>query len=132
MERKYRLKQEQLLNNHILNQEILVHCIARLNTKIDKAYKKCRIIKVSYERNIKSGCSNLALQDKKDYEAWQHKYNCLIEQRKPLLDTLMQGYHLSFENTKGLIGQADEENFPTYKTVDTVIQMITGNYFMLE
>ncbi|MBD5136123.1 MAG: hypothetical protein HDT39_09230 [Lachnospiraceae bacterium] len=132
MEKEYRLQQEQLLSGHILNQKILVHCITRLNTKINKAYKKCRIIKASYERNINSGCSNSALNDKQDYEAWKEKYDCLIEQRKPLLDTLLQGYHLSLENAKELIKQADKENFPTYKTVDKVIQMIKCNDFKLE
>lgn len=132
MEREYRLKQEQLLNNHILNQEILVYSIARLNTKIDAAYKKCKIIKASYERNFKIGCSNSRLQDKKDYETCKYKYDCLLEQRKPLLDTLLQGYHLSLEDAKELIKQADKENFPTYKTVDTVIQIIRNNDFKLE
>ena len=132
MEREYRLKQEQLLNNHILNQEILVHCIARLETKINKAYQKCRIIKVSYERNINSGCSNSALNDKQDYEAWKEKYDCLIEKRKPLLDTLMQGYHLDLGTVKELVNQADKENFPTYKTVDEIIQMIKCNNYKLE
>jgi len=118
MKREYRLQQEELLNNHILSQKILVHSIARLNTKIDTAYKKCKIIKASYGRNISSGCSNAALSDKQDYEAWKEKYDCLIEQRKPLLDTLMQGYYLSLEDVKKLIKQSDRENFPTYKTVD--------------
>lgn len=132
MEREYRLRQEELLSGHILNQEILVHCIARLNTKINKAYQKCRIIKASYERNINSGCSNSALSDKQDYEAWEEKYDCLIEKRKPLLDTLMQGYHLSLEDAKGMIKQADRNKFPTYGTVDIVIQMIRNNDFKLE
>ncbi len=132
MEREYRLKQERLLSGHILNQEILIHCIARLNTKIDAAYKKCKIIKASYERNLKIGCSNSGLQDKRDYEAWKEKYDCLAEKRKPLLDTLLQGYHLSLENAKELIKQADKRNFPTYNTVDNVIQMIRCNDFELE
>ena len=132
MEREYRLKQEKLLNNHILNQEILVHCIARLNTKIDAAYKKCKIIKASYERNFKIGCSNSELQDKKDYETWKYKYDCLAEKRKPLLDTLLQGYHLSLENAKELIKHANKGNFPTYKTVDNAIQMIKCKDFKLE
>lgn len=129
---QYRLKQEQLLNNNILNQEILIHSIARLNTKIDAAYKKCKIIKASYEHNINSGCSNASLSDKQDYEAWKEKYDSLIEKRKPLLDTLLQGYHLSLENAKELIMQADKEKFPTYKTVDEVIRMIRNNDFKLE
>lgn len=132
MEQEYRQKQEQLLNNHILNQEILVHCIARLNTKVNTAYKKCRIIKASYERNIKIGCANSALHDKQDCETWKEKYDYLIEKRKPLLDTLMQGYHLSLEDTKELIKLADKENFPTYKTVDEIIKMIKCNDFKLE
>ena len=72
------------------------------------------------------------MQDKRDYEAWKYKYDCLAEKRKPLLDILMQGYHLSLENAKELIKQADKENFPTYKTVDNVIQMINCNDFKLE
>lgn len=132
MKKEYRLKQEQLLSGHILNQEILVHCIARYNTKINKVYQKCKIIKASYERNINSGCSNSALNDKQDYEAWKYKYDCLAEKRKPLLDTLLQGYHLSLENTKELIMQADKEKFPTYKMVDEIIQMIRNNDFKLE
>ena len=132
MEKEYRLKQEQLLNNHILNQEILVHSIARLNTKIDAAYKKCRIIKASYKRNINSGCSISALNDKQDYEAWKEKYDCLIEKRKPLLDTLMQGYHLDLGAVKELVNQAEEGKKPTYATVDTVIKMIRNNDFKLE
>lgn len=132
MEREYRLKQEQLLSGHILNQEILVHCIARLNTKINKSYQKCRIIKASYERNLKAGCSNTALSDKKDYEMWKEKYDCQIEKRKPLFDTLMQGYHLSLKNAKELVNMADENKLPTYKTVDAVIQMIRNNDFKLE
>lgn len=132
MERGYRLQQEELLNNHILNQEILVHCIARLNTKINKAYQKCRIIKASYKRNINSGCSNSALNDMQDYEVWKEKYDSLIGQRKPLLDTLMQGYHLDLDAVKELVNQAEEGEKPTYGTVDTVIQMIRNNDFKLE
>ena len=132
MEREYRLQQEELLNNHILNQEILIHCIARLSTKINKAYQKCRIIKAQYKRNINNGCSNSALSDKQDYEAWKEKYDSLIEKRKPLLDTLLQGYHLSLENAKELIMQADKEKFPAYKTVDEIIKMIKCNDFKLE
>ncbi len=132
MEREYRLRQEELLSGHILNQKILIHCIARLNTKINKAYQKCKIIEASYGRNINSGCSNSALNDKQDYEEWKEKYDCLIEQRKPLLDTLMQGYHLDLGAVKELVNQADENKFPTYKTVDTVIQIIRNNDFKLE
>ena len=132
MEREYRLQQEELLNNHILNQEILIHCIARLSTKINKAYQKCRIIKASYKRNINNGCSNSALSDKQDYEAWKEKYNCLIEQRKPLLDALMQGYHLDLGAVKEFVNQVDEGKKPTYKTVDEIIKMIKCNDFKLE
>ena len=38
MEMQYRLNQERLLAEHKLNLEILVHCIARLNKKINMLY----------------------------------------------------------------------------------------------
>ena len=132
MEMQYRLNQERLLNSNTLNQEILVHCIARLNTKINAAYKKCTVIRISYERNTNNGHSSLALHDKHDLEIWQHKYNSLIQKREPLLNTLMKNYHLSLDRVKKLIMQADKEKFPTYKIVDTVIQMIQNSNFRLE
>lgn len=132
MEREYRLKQEELLGNHILNQEILVHCIARLNTKINKAYNKCKIIKAAHQNNIKSGNDSLALRDKQDYEEWKDTFDCLMEKKRPLLNALIQGYRLSLEDAKELVRQADKEKFPTYKTVDIVVQMIRSCGFKLE
>ena len=58
--------------------------------------------------------------------------DCLIEKRKPLLDTLMQGYHLDLGAVKELVNQAEEGKKPTYATVDTVIKMIRNNDFKLE
>ena len=129
MEMQYRLRQEQLLNQKMLNEEILVHSIARLNTRIEKYYRKCKIINAAYEKNIKQGLHRLAVLDKNDYEDYKKKLDNLIEQRKPLMDLLMKGYCLSLETAKQKICRAEEDKLPTYKTIDKILEMLkSGDY----
>ena len=132
MEMKYRLGQEKLLANNQLNKDILLHCIARLNTKVNQAYRKCRTIQAAYNNKIEAGLtkeSATVQHDILDYKEWRAVFDTYNEKKKPLLHCIMKEFSLSLDNIKEMLMKADEDKIPTYKTVDVVIEMVkSGNY----
>lgn len=124
MEMQYRLNQERLLAEHKLNQEILAHCIARLNKKINMLYGKTIKRQAELQRYKKYKDSGYALLLQNEIDSLNVEQNQIKDKRKPILHLLMKAYRLSLDDVKQLIRQADAEKLPTYKTIDDVVDMI--------
>ena len=106
MNRSYRLKMEQLLNEHKLTKELLINCIAKSDKKVaDLAYKEKQYRNIGYN-NFKQELDNL------------------IQYRQPFFDILKDGYHMTLAEIKNEIAIADENKIPTKKVIDQIREMI--------
>lgn len=114
MNKSYRLKMEQLLSEHKLTKELLINCIAKSDKKIaDLAYKERQYRYV--------GFNNYKLE-----------LNELIKYRQPFLDVLKDGYHMTMEEIKKEIADADANKIPTNKVIDQIRNMIeTWDYTLV-
>ena len=114
MNRSYRLKMEQLLSEHKLTKELLIHCIAKSDKKVaDLAYKEKQYRYVGYN-NFK-----LELDE-------------LIKYRQPFFDVLREGYHMTLDEIKNEIANADSNKIPTNKVIDQIRNMIeTWDYTLV-
>lgn len=65
-------------------------------------------------------------------DGYTSEQNQLKNKRKPILRLIMSAYRLSLDDVKELLQQADKEKFPTYKTIDEIIEMIECFDFTLE
>lgn len=122
MEMQYRLNQEKLLSEHRLNQEILIHCIARLNKKINMLFGKIKKAENTMNNHNYHPAYTQSLQSQiDDYTREQYQ---LKKKRQSILHVVMSAYRLSLDDVKKLIKKADQEKFPTYKTIDNIVEMI--------
>ena len=114
MNKSYRLKMEKLLNEHKLTKELIINCIAKSDNKVaDLAYKEKQY------RNV--GYNNFKLELDK-----------LIKYRQPFFDVLKNGYHMSLEEIKNEIINADTNKIPTNKVVYQIRNMIeTWDYTLV-
>lgn len=114
MNKCYRLKMEQLLNEHKLTKELLIHCIVKSDKKVsDLAYKEKQYRYVGYN-NFK-----LELDE-------------LIKYRQPFFDVLREGYHMTLDEIKNEIANADTNKMPTNKVVDQIRNMLeTWDYTLV-
>lgn len=121
MEIQYRLNQEQLLSQHKLNKEILIHSLARLNKRINTLYGNIikRQAKLKYYNGLSYG---LYIQN--EIDNYTNELNRLKDKSKPILHLIMKAYRLSLDDVKQLLKQSDKEKFPTYKTIDNIVNMI--------
>jgi len=114
MNKSYRLKMEQLLNEHKLTRELLISCIAKSDKKVaDLAYKEKQYRNVGYN-NFKLELDNL------------------IQYRQPFFDILKDGYHMTLAEIKSEIAVADVNKIPTKKVIDQIRDMIeTWDYTLI-
>lgn len=114
MNRSYRLKMEQLLNEYKITKELLISCIAKSDKKVaDLAYKEKQY------RNV--GCNNFKLELDK-----------LIQYRQPFYDVLKDGYHMTLAEIKNEVAVADVNKIPTKKVIDQIRDMIeTWDYTLI-
>ena len=138
MHMSYRLKLEKMIENHELNKEMLVHCIAVINKKINRTYKKYRELKYKCESDKKWEAYRKEHPvppyysvDDIQVENAKRKFDELVAYRKPILDVLMKGYAISLDTVKTLVMDADDNKLPTQKTVDTIRDMIVNSYYKL-
>ena len=127
MEMQYRLNQEKLLADHKLNKEIMIHCIARLNKKINMLYGKKikRQAEIQRYQKIDNG-EGYILYLQNEIDDCNREQDQLIKKRQTILYVVMSAYRLSFEEVKIMLRQADKEKFPTYKTIDNIVDMINS------
>lgn len=121
MEMQYRFHQERLLSQRKLNQEILIHSLARLNKRINTLYGNItkRQAKLKYYNGL-----NYGLYIQNEIDNYINELNQLKDKSKPILHLIMEAYRLSLDDVKQLLAQADKEKFPTYKTIDDIVDMI--------
>lgn len=129
MEMQYRLNQERLLSKHKLNKEILIHSLARLNKRINAIYGNIikRQAKLKYYNGLGYG---IYIQN--EIDNYINELNRLKDKSKPILHLIMKAYRLSLDDVKQLLKQADKEKFPTYKTIDDIVDMIECFDYSLE
>lgn len=124
MEMQYRLNQEKLLSEHRLNQEILIHCIARLNKKINMLYGKTIKRHAEMQEYQKLNDSSYVLYLQNEIDDYTREQDHLKKKRQSILHVAMSAYRLSLDDVKELIKKADIDKFPTYKTIDNIVEMI--------
>lgn len=127
MEMQYRLNQEKLLADHKLNKEIMIHSIARLNKKINILYGKKikRQAEIQRYQKIDNG-EGYILYLQNEIDDCTREQDQLRKKRQSILHVVMSAYRLSFEEVKIMLKQADKEKFPTYKTIDNIVDMINS------
>ena len=113
MNRSYRLKMEQLLSEHKLTKELLISCIAKSDKKVvDLAYREKQYQYAGYNN-------------------FKQELDELIKYRQPFFDVLKDGYHMSLEEIKKEIVNADSNKIPTNKFIDQIRNMIETWYYTL-
>ena len=100
MEMQYRLNQERLLAEHKLSQEILIHCIARLNKKINMLYGKTIKRQAHLQRYPKNDISGYALLLQNEIDDYIAEQNRIKSKRQTILHLLMNAYRLSLDDMK--------------------------------
>lgn len=114
MDRSYRLKMEEKLSKNILTVEYVLNCAAKYENKINQlAYKEKQYRNAGYN-NFKS------------------QLNGLITYRKPFIDILMNGYHMSLDNIKDSLCKVKEKNIPTKEVCDRIREIIISGHYELE
>lgn len=116
MDRSYRLKMEQKLNDNVLTIEYVINCIAKFeNTLNQLAYKEKQYRYVDY------GSDNYKIRlDEK------------IEYRKPFVDFLMKECHMSLDDIKNSVAKVKEKNIPTKKVCDQIREIILSGVYWIE
>lgn len=111
MDRSYRLKMEEKLSKNILTVEYVLNCAAKHENKINQlAYKEKQY------RNV-------------GRNSFQSQLNELITYRKPFIEILTSGYHMSLDDIKGSLCNIKEKNIPSKQVCDRIREMIvTGCY----
>lgn len=76
--------------------------------------------------------SSYGLYLQNEIDDYINEQNILKNKRKPILHLLMKAYRLSLDDVKQLLQQADKDKFPTYKTIDNIVDMIECYDFSFE
>lgn len=114
MDKSYRLKMEEKLSNNILTVGYVLNCVTKYENKINQlAYKEKQYENVGYN-NFKS------------------QLNGLVTYRKPLIDILMNGCHMSLDDIKDLLCKVKGKNIPTKQVCDHVRELIVSGQYRLE
>ena len=124
MNKCYRLKLEQMLKNQELSKELLISCIAKINPKIERVNTYIYRTKNYYSDGLTTAAKDELKNHKEEFDRW-------INYRKPILDLVMYGYKLSLNVVKQLVKEADKNNLPTFKMIDTIRTMIINYDFKL-
>lgn len=114
MDRSYRLKMEQRLNNNTLTVEYVINAIAKFENKINQlAYKEKQY------RN--AGCNNYKLE-----------LDEMITYRQPFIDFLMKDCHMSLDDIKKSVANVKEKNIPTKAICDKIREIILSSVYWIE
>lgn len=114
MDRSYRLTMEERLSNNILTVEYVLNCVAKYEDKINQlAYR---------EKQYRNA----------GYNNFKGQLNGLITYRKPFIDILMNGYHMSLDDIKVSLCKVKEKNIPTKEVCDRIREIIVAGHYELE
>lgn len=122
MDRSYKLKLEESLSEKKLNQQLLINCLA----KFDSRANKLAVTMGKYKYNTMD-CFNSGTKE---------ELQKLIDYRKPFIETLCKEYFLSLEHIKSEIASTLEDtkrskNIPDYKTIDVVREIIVNDDYVI-
>lgn len=116
MDRSYRLKMEQKLNDNTLTVEYVINCVAKYEDKINQlAYKEKQYRYADY------GSDNYKI-----------KLEEQIAYRKPFVDFLMKDCHMSLDDIKLAVANVKEKNIPTKDVCDKVRDIILSGVYWIE
>lgn len=116
MDKSYRLKMEEKLNNNILTMEYVINCVAKLDEPINKlAYKEKQYRYVDY------GSDNYRIRLEE-----------LIAYRKPFIDFLMKDCHMLLGDIKEAVANVKDKNYPTKKVCNQIREMIASSNYCIE
>lgn len=116
MDRSYRLKMEQKLNDNTLTVEYVINCIAKYEDKINQlAYKEKQYRYVDY------GSDNYKIRLEES-----------VTYRKPFVDFLMRDCHMSLDDIKHAVANVKEKNIPTKAICDKVRDVIISGVYWIE
>lgn len=119
MDRSYRLKMEEKLINGVLTVDIIVSCIAKNESRINKlAYD------VKKYQNFYNGINRISES--------KIKMDKLITYRQPFIDFLMKDCHMSLDDIKQAVANVKEKNIPTKKVCDMVREMLVSRNYWVE
>lgn len=114
MDKSYRLKMEEKLSNNILTVGYVLNCVAKYENKINQlVYKEKQYGNVGYN-NFRS------------------QLNGLVTYRKPFIDILMKGYHMSLDDITDSLCKVKEKNIPTKQVCDYAREIIVSGNYQLE
>ena len=118
MDRSYKLKMEEKLNNGILTVDIIVSCIAKNENKINKLAYDIKKYQHFYDGINRVNESKIKMDE-------------LVKYRKPFIDVLMKSCFLSLDEIKEKVANVKEKNIPTKVICDMVRAMlVSGNYWL--
>ena len=118
MDRSYKLKMEEKLNNGILTVDIIVSCIAKNENKINKLAYDIKKYQQFYDGINRVNESKIKMDE-------------LVKYRKPFIDVLMKSCFLSLDEIKEKVANVKEKNIPTKVICDMVRAMlVSGNYWL--
>lgn len=116
MDRSYRMKMEQKLNDNTLTIEYVINCVAKYENKINQlAYKEKQY------RYVDCGSDNYKIRLEEQ-----------IAYRKPFVNFLMKDCHMSLEDIKNAAENVKEKNIPTKAVCDKVRDIILSGVYLIE
>ena len=116
MDRSYRMKMEQKLNDNTLTIEYVINCVAKYENKINQlAYKEKQY------RYVDCGSDNYKIRLEEQ-----------IAYRKPFVNFLMKDCHMSLEDIKNAAENVKEKNIPTKVVCDKVRDIILSGVYLIE
>lgn len=122
MDRSYKLKLEESLSENKLNQQLLINCLA----KFDSRASKLAVTMGQYKYNTME-CINSGTKE---------ELQKLIDYRKPFIRVLCEECCLSLEQIKTEIANTLQEpkkskNIPNYKTIDVIRGIISDGIYVI-
>lgn len=114
MDRSYRLKMEEKLNNNTVTKEYVLNCIAKYESKINQLAYKERQYRNAYGNNYKLDMDKL------------------IAYRKPFVDFLVKEFQMSLAEIKNAVAEVKEKNIPTKNVCDQIREIICSNAYWVE
>lgn len=114
MDKSYRLKMVEKLNNNILTKEYIINCVARFDRKINElAYKERQY------RNV-------------PYNNYKIEMDKLIEYRKPYIDALINGWYMTIDDIRQTVLTVKDKNIPTKKVCDQIREIIVLDNYRID
>lgn len=127
MDRSYRIKLQNKLDNGALDKYTIVSCIAKIEPKISKyAYNAKRF------KDCTIGLSDSTGELKKEFnENRMEPIRKLQNYRQPFIEVLTRKYRMSLDDIKISISEVRQKDIPTNNIIDSIRQLIVSGQYTL-